>query len=327
MQHAPHVVLVAGPGRSGTSLFTGLLSRLGYHVPKPEVSAGRTNPRGFSEPRWAVDFHNTLLEKAAIAVDDSRPEAWQRATSVGERKPVYAELREWLGAQLAESPRVVVKDPRIGWFLDLYRRVGEDLGAQTYVVTLLRDPAEVLRSRELAYGTRTTPSVRALGWVNMMLGVEEHARDIPHAVVRYADLLTDWQTALTDAGTALGLDLVTSATPDQIASAAGLVDPSLLRSAADWSEMEVVPRAEALTRSVYQTYGDLVGVPDAAALAAGRAALAQAAAELTAYYDECWEISSHRRRRLVRRERRKAVAAERARVAGEVTDKMDAAGR
>src|SRR5207247_7594273 len=43
------LVLVAGSGRSGTSLFSGILQRLGFYVPQPEVRADDTNPRGFAE--------------------------------------------------------------------------------------------------------------------------------------------------------------------------------------------------------------------------------------------------------------------------------------
>jgi hypothetical protein len=49
------MLVVAGSGRSGTSLFTGLTGRLGVHIPKPEVSANRSNPRSFGEPLWLVD--------------------------------------------------------------------------------------------------------------------------------------------------------------------------------------------------------------------------------------------------------------------------------
>ena len=58
------LVLVAGSGRSGTSLFSGILQRLGYHVPQPEVPADATNPRGFAESQWVVDFHTRLLASA-----------------------------------------------------------------------------------------------------------------------------------------------------------------------------------------------------------------------------------------------------------------------
>ena len=66
-------MVVAGSGRSGTSLFSGVLQRLGYHVPQPEVPADPTNPRGFAESQWVVDFHTRLLRAAGVQVSDARP--------------------------------------------------------------------------------------------------------------------------------------------------------------------------------------------------------------------------------------------------------------
>src|SRR3954464_5273858 len=70
------LVLVAGSGRSGTSLFSGILQRLGFHVPKPEVPADSTNPRGFAESQWVVDFHTQLLKRAQVETSEARPSAW-----------------------------------------------------------------------------------------------------------------------------------------------------------------------------------------------------------------------------------------------------------
>jgi len=73
------LILVVGVGRSGTSLLTGILGQLGVHIPQPEVKADDTNPRGFGEPRWVVDFHTRLLREQRITVNDSRPQAWVSA--------------------------------------------------------------------------------------------------------------------------------------------------------------------------------------------------------------------------------------------------------
>ena len=70
------LIFVAGSGRSGTSLFSGMLQRLGYHVPQPEVPADDTNPKGFAESQWVVDFHTKLLRRAKVQVSDARPAAW-----------------------------------------------------------------------------------------------------------------------------------------------------------------------------------------------------------------------------------------------------------
>ncbi len=82
------MLVVAGSGRSGTSLFTGLTGRLGVHIPKPEVSANRSNPRGFGEPRWLVDYHNELLSMVDVAIEDGRPEAWELTDKVAEQPEV-----------------------------------------------------------------------------------------------------------------------------------------------------------------------------------------------------------------------------------------------
>ncbi len=68
------LLVVAGSGRSGTSLLAGLTGRLGFAIPQPELKANDTNPRGFGEPRWAVAFHKDLL--LSVAVTSRR---WQTA--------------------------------------------------------------------------------------------------------------------------------------------------------------------------------------------------------------------------------------------------------
>src|SRR6476659_9628488 len=97
------LILVVGVGRSGTSLLTGILGQLGFHVPQPEVEADDTNPRGFSEPRWAVDFHTKLLQKQRVTVNDSRPAAFEKTGAVADDDAVRADLRGWLKEQLAEA--------------------------------------------------------------------------------------------------------------------------------------------------------------------------------------------------------------------------------
>ena len=96
------LVLVSGSGRSGTSSLAGTLKRLGLHVPQPEVEASETNPRGFYEPQWVIDFHKRHLKELALFNIDSRPAAVEIvARHVGTGLPT-GELHEWLSGQLAE---------------------------------------------------------------------------------------------------------------------------------------------------------------------------------------------------------------------------------
>src|SRR5688500_1988807 len=97
------LVLVAGSGRSGTSLFTGILQRLGFYVPQPEVPADETNPRGFAESQWVVDFHTRLLRSAGVEMSDGRPGAWAEMAHTALDNGVQRELRGWLRKQFRKS--------------------------------------------------------------------------------------------------------------------------------------------------------------------------------------------------------------------------------
>ena len=233
------LLLVAGSGRGGTSLFAGLSNRLGMHIPQPEVVADSSNPRGFGEPRWAVDFHEQLLRSVAVTPEDARPAAFAITEKISGRDGARRRLEAWLDEQFQVSDRVVVKDPRLTWFLDLYASVTESMGADIGVVTMLRHPAASIKSRQLAYGTRSTDVRRLAGWLNMMLFLEKRTRELPRAVVGYEALLGDWQGNLTEAERALRIPLLAGATAEQLHGAAELVDPALRRAAPDWSALDV----------------------------------------------------------------------------------------
>jgi hypothetical protein len=300
------MLVVAGSGRSGTSLITGLTGRLGVYIPQPEVSANRSNPRGFGEPRWLVDYHNDLLTSVDVVVEDGRPEAWDLTDGLAADEGALGPLVEWLEQQFAQSDRIVVKDPRLAWFFELHRAAAAKVGADVHVATMLRHPAEVMRSREIAYGTRTSNTTRVVGWLTMMLGIEARTRDLPRATVRYDDLLGDWRTSMTQADATIRMGLFERATEQQVSDAGDLVDPGLHRSTADWGELELPPRVLDLATRGYDAYGLLVATaPDGQA--AARDALDALRAELGAYYDECFDVARTRTGAFARREKRKAA--------------------
>src|SRR5262245_55731944 len=105
----PRLVLVAGAGRSGTSTVAGILQRLGLVVPKPEVLTDETNPKGFAESQWVVDFHDDLLFHANVLVSDARPVAWSRTGQFAERPGATSNLGGWLQQQLGAGDDLLIK--------------------------------------------------------------------------------------------------------------------------------------------------------------------------------------------------------------------------
>ena len=233
------LILVVGSGRSGTSLFSGILKALGCHVPQPEVEADNTNPKGFGEPQWVVDFHTRLLAQAKVQTADARPVAWSDTAKVGLDRAVEDELRVWLKKEFDNGDHVVIKDPRILWFLPLWTTVGNHLEVGVRYATVLRHPKEVIKSKLTYYGENLNPTNRAAGWVNTMLYTERATRVGQRTFTKYEDLLTDWTVELAKVSNALDLKTLERVTSAQVRTASQLVDPKLRRSLTDWNELGV----------------------------------------------------------------------------------------
>ncbi|MBA3233746.1 MAG: hypothetical protein H0T17_07335 [Propionibacteriales bacterium] len=278
------LLVVAGSGRSGTSLLTGLTGRLGLYIPQPELKPNESNPRGFGEPKWALGFHKELLRSVDVTHDDGRPEAWDKTARVANRRQVQERLRLWLEDQFAHSDRIVVKDPRLAWFVKLYGNVANDLSAQLCIVTMLRHPAETVMSKQLAYGSRVDSTTRMTGWLNMMLWTEYHTRQLPRAIVLYDHLLDDWKAALATAERQLPLDLVSSATSEQLADADGLVDVSLRRTDSDWAELDLPAPLHQLAERAYEALATLAG--DGSQMQSAEADLDSVRDDFVAYFHE-----------------------------------------
>ncbi|HET7310553.1 MAG TPA: sulfotransferase [Mycobacteriales bacterium] len=246
-----HLVLVVGAGRSGTSLTAGIFGQLGFHVPQPEVQANFTNPRGFGEPRWVVDFHAGLMRQQDIELFDARPEAWDAAVSATASPEAAQQLHSWLTTQFASHDRVVVKDPRTVWFLPLWQRCVGDLGIRLHYVTTLRHPTEVLRSIRTTAGAEQTEASRAAWWVATTLHAEHATRGAARAFLLYDDLLVDWRRELEHVERAAGLPLVSSADAAALTAVDELVDPSLRRSESGWADVDVPGPVQQLAENVW----------------------------------------------------------------------------
>ena len=283
------VVFVVGSGRSGTSTMSGALQTLGMHVPQPEVQADATNPKGFGEPQWVVDFHTELLKRCNVQVSDARPSAWFEAGKLSTFEPLRQRLHEWLEPQFAEGPELVVKDPRLAWFMGLWRSAALRCDATPAYVTMLRPVTEVVGSKQQHYGSKFGEVNRTAAWVNMMLHTERATRGSARAFVRYADLLKDWTVPLFGIGQAFDLAAVQTASANDIRAVHAFVDPDLRRVQLTWDDVEVPPRLREIAEESWQHLDGLADEGgDTPAVHAALDELRTAYAEL---YDEAEAIA------------------------------------
>jgi hypothetical protein len=252
------IVFVVGSGRSGTSTVAGALQTLGLHVPQPEVAADETNPKGFGEPQWVVDLHQELLKRCNVQVSDARPKAWFETGKLSTSEPLRNRLHDWLEEQFVEGgPELVVKDPRMAWFLSLWRAVAVRCDATPAYVTMLRPVAEVVGSKEKYYaapgsGQGATEVARTAAWVNMMLHTERSTRGSARRFVRYQDLLTDWTIPLFGIGQQFDLRAVKIAAANDVRRVHQFVDPTLRRVQLTWDDLEVPPRLREIAEESWQ---------------------------------------------------------------------------
>ena len=222
------------------------------HVPQPEVQADDTNPKGFGEPQWVVDFHDELLKRCNVQVSDARPSAWFEAGKLGTFEPLRQRLRDWLEPQFAEGPELVVKDPRLSWFLGLWRSAALRCDASPAYVTMLRPVTEVVGSKQQHYGAKFGEVNRTAAWVNMMLHTERATRGSARAFVRYGDLLKDWTVPLFGIGQQFDLASVQTASANDIRAVHAFVDPNLRRVQLTWDDIEVPPRLREIAEESWQ---------------------------------------------------------------------------
>lgn len=280
------LVLVTGSGRSGTSLVSGLLQRLGCRIPTPEVPADATNPKGFAESQWVVDFHTHLLRKTRVAVSDARPGAWAHTAKAALEPETREQVRTFLREQFTQSDAVVIKDPRLTWFLPIWRQAAQELGAEAVAIVMLRHPAAVVASKTKYYAGGQSEASRAAGWVNQILFTERATRDMPRVFIPYQRLLEDWTTTLAAAAETLGITVVRDAPATAIRKAHEFIDVSLDRSKPDWEGLEVPESLRTLADAVWERASELAesGATDEKKLDALRA-------EYTRFYAEVESIA------------------------------------
>jgi hypothetical protein len=263
MSYDRKVLFVAGAGRSGTSTMAGLMKIMGLHVPQPEVEPDETNPKGFAEPAWVVEHHSRLLREAVVQVSDSRPDAWFETGRVATREPERIKTAEWLEGHFAVNPELVVKDPRLSWFLSLWRVAAIRCGATPVFATMLRPPSEVVGSKQKYYANRLGSAHLAASWLNMLLHTERATResvaDGGRVFIRYADLLDDWTKAVMYTGEQLGLQHILHAKSERIRDAHRFVDPGLRRVSGTLDDLGLPKRLHEL---VAETWNELNKLAD-----------------------------------------------------------------
>ncbi len=251
------LLLITGTGRSGTSTMSGTMHHLGLSVPGPYLGANRSNPKGFFESRWSVQFHKRIHRRARINDFDARLGALDDVREATTQESV-AELDAWLAEQ--DADQLVLKDPRTVWHQRLWADRAAANGRAIRYLSMLRHPAEVVGSRETYYLSRGKIAlderayrISNVGrWVSGNLVNERETRGYERAFVRYTDLLDDWRGVAGRLRDDLGLAYNTDVASTQHHEVDDFIEPDLRRVRVSWDDLEVPAELRAVAPAPWE---------------------------------------------------------------------------
>lgn len=207
----PVALFVLGMHRSGTSALTRVLSLCGAALPAALLAADVANPRGYWEPRAAVDLNDGILQRhGSDWADPTLRLQREGAFDAEEQAACIAEISDFF-ATLPAAPVVVIKDPRITLLSTVWFEAARRAGFAIAVAIAVRHPGEVTASLAEVSGASSEPSpdlANAL-WLTYNLLAERQTRGVPRVFIDYANLLDDWRKETLRISAALDIDLDT----------------------------------------------------------------------------------------------------------------------
>lgn len=233
-------VLVVGSARSGANDLARALQLLGLRV--PGSTAAGTNPTSAApaESPWVTDFHERLLRRVNVAGADARPQAWFETGKLATDEEVRQELFAWLEVAAREAPSdMVIADPRLAWFLSLWKAASLRCRLEESHAIVLRSPGEVIGGSPRSGSGHTNETNRAAGWLNQALHSERATRGSLRAFVPHHDLLEDWTVPLYRLGERFGLESLHNATAREIRRVHDLFDSRSAGALPTWSDADV----------------------------------------------------------------------------------------
>ncbi len=197
-------VVVLGMHRSGTSALTRVLSLAGAELPSNVMAPNVGNEDGHWEPQEVAELNEQIFADLDSGWSDTLgPRDFRRR--ILELDKYLPNAREVIRRNYGDANMIVLKEPRISLFVDLWREALCREGFNPSFIISVRHPAEV--SESLKYRDGFIKNKSLILWAVYMLSCEEKTRNSNRMFIKYEDLMTDPEVVLDRIETELGLRL------------------------------------------------------------------------------------------------------------------------
>ena len=186
-----NVIIILGMHRSGTSLVSGILERLGVEFGSDLLGAMEgVNEKGFWEHRCLVEAHEELLHALGRAWYDITPlpDGWLESSAAQDFK---RNMMLWIQEEFSDTSLFGLKDPRMCLFLPLWQQIFKGLNIVVHHLLVLRNPLEVAQS---LYKRDGLPPLYSLALARYYLSsIYQSIHDTSFFKVTYRDVVVSTQ--------------------------------------------------------------------------------------------------------------------------------------
>lgn len=165
------------------------------------------NPKGFWEPVDISKMNHEFMQRYGSGYLDPMLRLQGIEFEEAAKQEYIGRVKKYL-SESPQGPLLLIKDPQITEFLDLWFKASAETGFSVKVVIPIRHPREVFESIATMYKSSSMPVelVNAF-WIRRNLLAEFHSRTIPRIFVEYSNLLKDWRTQIARVSKALSIKL------------------------------------------------------------------------------------------------------------------------
>ncbi|MFP5240128.1 MAG: glycosyltransferase, partial [Acidobacteriota bacterium] len=182
-------LIILGMHRSGTSVLTALINRLGAAISSKVSPGAQDNPDGYFEPLTLPSIHDAFTAAFGLHWHDPAPlppEAFESP----EAKACVQAIVDLLKTDFLDTPLFVVKDPRISRVAPLWIRALKEFEADPHFLIAVRNPMEVALSLEKRNAFPLAKS--QLAWLGHTLDAERFTREHPRVFCHYDEIFGDF---------------------------------------------------------------------------------------------------------------------------------------
>lgn len=188
-RQTPHMIVILGPHRSGTSALSGVISHLGADLPAKLMPATPDNEKGYFESVPVTNFNDRLLDAVGTSWMDLAP---LDTTAISEQvyESLMAEAVNILRDEFANARLPILKDPRICRLVDFWAEAISRAGYDPLYIHNHRNPLETARS--LQKRDKVPVEIGLMIWLRHVLDAEAATRGKSRAFTSYSALMENW---------------------------------------------------------------------------------------------------------------------------------------